>query len=158
LYIPAATPLNFEECHTGAAAREILKNGFQFPIEQYSPEYYENTIIINVLLSTVSVKLFGLTPFSLKLVPFLFAYGCFVLAGLLLSKSGFKNGLWMYALLFFFGPMEFIHQNMDSVGNHIIGLFFSMVIIYEFFLWYLKRGPINFYRVVPDIGSYIGAK
>ncbi|HPI78652.1 MAG TPA: hypothetical protein PLK80_18115, partial [bacterium] len=40
LYIDVINPVGMEECHTGAVAREMLKNGLRFPIEQYTPEYY----------------------------------------------------------------------------------------------------------------------
>lgn len=141
-----------EECHTGAAAREILKHGFQFPLEQYTPEYYENTIVFNILLTTAVAKVIGVSPFTLKLIPFLFAYGCFVIACLLLYKSGFESGLWLYVLLYFFGTGEFIIQTMDAVGNHIIGLFFSMIIISVFYFWYTTKKPYYFYLFAFFVG------
>jgi len=138
-------PMGLEECHTGAVVREIIENGFEFPIEQYTPEYYENTIIIGSLLSIIPVRLFGLSVFSLKSIPFLFSYLCLVIGCLILFRSGFKKGIWFYLFCYFAGPLPFIYQNMDSVGNHIIGLFSSSLNLYLFYLAYTTRKAGYFY-------------
>ena len=134
-----------EECHTGAVASELLGHGIEFPLYQYTPEYYENSILVSSFLATIPVYLLGLNPLSVKLVPFFFAYGCLVLGCLILLRGGFRNGIWFYVVCFLFGPKPFHLETLDGVGNHILGAFMGLTILYLFCGYYLGGKRIHFF-------------
>lgn len=138
-------PMNQEECHTGAVARELIDHGIAFPVEQYTPEYYENTILVGSFLSVIPVRLLGLMPISIKLIPFLFSYGCLVIGCLILIKGGFRGGIWFYTVCFFFCSESFINQTLDGVGNHILGEFVGLLLLYFLICWYLSGKPCYFF-------------
>lgn len=136
LYVDIINPVGMEECHSGAVAHEILRNGFQFPIEQYTPEYYENSIIVESLLTVVPVKLLGLNQLSVELVPFLLSFATMLIFCSLLLRGGYKSGLWFFIVSYFFVSAMFEYLTMDSVGNHVIGLFFGVLELWLFTNWH----------------------
>ncbi len=150
-------PIGLEECHTGAAAHEILKHGFQFPIEQYTPEYYETTIIIVSMITVIPEYIFGLIPFSVEIVPFLFSFASLLVCCVLLVKSGFRRGLGFLATFFFFGSGVFVYLTMDSVGSHIIALLFCMIIFYCFYSFCISTRRVYFYLfwLFSGVGAFV---
>jgi hypothetical protein len=152
LYIDIINPVYMDECHTGAVAREILEHGFQFPLQQYTPEYYENSIIVESLLTVVSARLMGLSRLSLEIVPFLFSFATLLVFCSLLIRAGYKSGLWFFIISYFFISGMFVYITMDSVGNHIIGLFLGALILHQFYGGYVNRNPKHFYKMMFIIG------
>lgn len=152
LFLDIIKPVGMEECHTGAAAREILERGFVFPINEYTPEYYENSIIVETLLTVVSFRLLGPSRFSLEFVPFLLSFVSLILFCSLLRRGGFSNGIWFFIVSYFFGSMMFIYLTMDSLGNHVVGLFVGIVILYLFYTAYITRKSVCFYALLFSTG------
>jgi hypothetical protein len=138
-------PIGLEECHSGAAASEIIHHGFQFPIEQYTPEYYETTIIITSIITTIPVRIWGLIPFSVELAPFLFSFGILAICCALLMKGGFVRGVGFFIVCFFFCSVTFVFLTMNSVGSHIMALFLCMLILYFFYSLCLSGRMAYFY-------------
>jgi len=147
MYIDIINPVGMEECHTGAVAREILKHGFAFPLEQYTPEYYENSILVGSLLTVVSSSVLGLNRLSVDFVPFVISLATLLLFLSMLIRAGYKSGLWFFIISYCFVSGTFIYLTMDSVGNHIIGLFCGVLILNRFYNAYLTRNPRYFYQL-----------
>lgn len=152
MYIDIFSPVSTSECHTGAIAKEILENGFQFPLEQYTPEYYENSIITQGLLTVASVRLLGLNQLALEIIPFIFSFAIMLTFCSLLTHGGFRSGLFFFIVSYFFLSGFFLIITMDSVGNHIIGLFFGALITHQFFRGYITGNPRHFYIIMFTTG------
>lgn len=147
MYIDVINPVGMEECHTGAVAREILKHGFEFPLEQYTPEYYENSILVGSLLTVVTSGVLGLNRLSVDLVPFVISLATLLLFSSMLIRAGYRSGLWFFIISYCFVSGTFIYLTMDSVGNHIIGLFCGVLMLNRFYNAYLTRNPRYFYQL-----------
>ena len=146
MYVDVINPVGMEECHTGAVVREILQNGFQFPLEQYTPEYYENSIVVGSLLTVPVAAALGVNRLSVDLVPFAFSFASLLLFMGVLRRGGAAKGLWFFVISFFFVSGTFIYLTMDSVGNHIIGLFLGALMLDRFFNAHVTRRPRYFYH------------
>ncbi len=152
MYIDIFAPVSTAECHTGAIAKEILENGFQFPLEQYTPEYYENSIITQGLLTVASVRFLGLNQLALEIIPFIFSFAVMLIFCSLLIHGGFRSGLFFFIVSYLFLSGFFLIITMDSVGNHIIGLFLGALITHQFFRGYITGNPRHFYIIMFTTG------
>ncbi|HPI78250.1 MAG TPA: hypothetical protein PLK80_16090, partial [bacterium] len=56
-----------------------MTNGYAFPISQYTPEYYENSIIVVGILTVVPVWVMGLSRLSVAMTPFMLSFGALAL-------------------------------------------------------------------------------
>jgi len=148
LYIDVINPVGMEECHTGAVAREMLKNGLQFPIEQYTPEYYENSIIVGALLSLAPVSLLGLSRLSVEIAPFVLSFATLMIFISLLKKAAYRSGIWYFVVSYFFVSGVFVYNTMDSVGNHVIGVFIGALILRFFYDARLTGSRKSFYAMM----------
>lgn len=148
LYVDLINPVGMEECHTGAVAREILTHGFQFPLEQYTPEYYENSILVGSLLTVVTGAALGINLLAVELVPFAFSFATLLIFIRLLIRGGYGSGAWFFIISYFFMSGTFVYLTMDSVGNHIIGLFMGAVILDRFYRGYTTGSPQYFYHMM----------
>ena len=148
LYVDVINPVGMEECHTGAVAREILKNGLRFPIEQYTPEYYENSIIAGALLSLAPVSLLGLSRLSVEIAPFVLSFATLMIFISLLKKAGYRSGMWYFIVSYFFVSGVFAYNTMDSVGNHVIGVFIGALILRFFYDARLTGSRKSFYALM----------
>ncbi len=145
-------PVGMEECHTGAAAQEIVANGFQFPIEQYTPEFYENSIIVAVMMTAVSVRIMGLNQLSVEISPFVISFAVMLVFCSILIRGGFKSGLWFFIISYFFASGTFLYITMDSVGNHIFGLFMGAVVMSRFHRGHTTGRLRHFYAMMFAVG------
>ncbi|HPI77296.1 MAG TPA: hypothetical protein PLK80_11240, partial [bacterium] len=148
LYIDVINPVGMEECHTGAVAREMLKNGLRFPIEQYTPEYYENSIIVGALLSLAPVSLLGLSRLSVEIAPFVLSFATLMIFISLLKKAGYRSGIWYFVVSYFFVSGVFAYNTMDSVGNHVIGVFIGSLILRFFYDARLTGNRKSYYALM----------
>ncbi|HPN94073.1 MAG TPA: hypothetical protein PLS19_05880 [bacterium] len=148
LHVNIANPVGIEGCHTGAVAREILTNGYAFPISQYTPEYYENSIIVVGILTVVPVWVMGLSRLSVAMTPFMLSFGALALMVSLLRRAGFGSGVWYVIVSFFFVSSAFVNHTLDAVGSHILGLVTGCFIIFQFYNAYISKKPINYYAMM----------
>ncbi len=148
LYVDVINPVTMEECHTGAIAREVLDNGFRFPIEQYTPEYYESSIIVAGLLTVVPVAVMGLSQLSVEMTPFILSFATMLLFCSILLRGRCGNGAWFFIVSYFFASGAFVCHTMDSVGSHMIGLFMGVVILHQFYYGYTTRKPLYIYTMM----------
>ena len=152
LYVDIINPVGLEECHTGAIAREVLSNGFKMPIEQYAPEYYENSIIAAGIITVVPVWIMGLSRLSVEMTPFILSFAAFMIFCELLRRAGFGSGIWFFIVSYYFGSISFVVHTMDSVGSHILGIFMGSLIVWQFHESRVSRKNINFYLMMFSIG------
>lgn len=128
-----------EECHTGGIAAEVLKHGLRFPLWAYTPENYENGIVIGGLLATPLYGLFGEDVFALKLFAFVIS-ATGMLAGLallrrLLAATGLESrharfaAFVGYVMLLVAGPASFVHKSLDAIGDHNEGSALSLLLL-----------------------------
>jgi hypothetical protein len=152
LYVDIINPVGMEECHTGAIAREILANGFDLPIEQYTPEYYENSIVAAGILTIVPVWIMGLSRLSVEMTPFVLSFAAFMVFCALLRRAGLGSGIWFFIVSYYFSSISFVIHTMDSVGSHILGIFIGSFIIWQFYESRVSKKNINFYMMMFAIG------
>jgi len=151
-YVDIVKPVGIEECHTGAIAKQILEHGIQFPLKNYTPIYYENSIIIEGLLTVISARILGLNQLSLEIVPLLFSFATLMMFRSMLIKAGYEKGSWFFTISYFFGSMYWYFLTMESVGNHTIGLFVGTLILFLFFNGYLNISPNYYYGMMFVLG------
>lgn len=130
-----------EECHTGGVASEIIANGFRFPLLAYSPEVYENGIIVNGILAIPFFALFGHNVLSLKILATTIAT-LTTIAGLCLlnrvvthldrpqTERVVASGL--YVALLAFSPFMFTYKSLDSLGDENEGVLATMYLLLLF--------------------------
>jgi hypothetical protein len=127
-----------EECHTGGIAREILRHGFQFPLVAYTPEVYENGIVVAGVLAVPFFALFGQNVLALKLLALgtsvvLALAGLGLLRRVMPQEAGDRArrvaAACAYLGLLGFGPILFTYKSNDSLGDHNEGTALSLLIL-----------------------------
>ncbi|MCB9507472.1 MAG: hypothetical protein H6697_07370 [Myxococcales bacterium] len=128
-----------EGCHTGGAALEIMRFGFRFPLISYTPEYYENGIIVEALLAIPFFSLFGANTLSLLLlaisVSTALALAALYVLDAMLAERG-VTAAWarvsagvVLAVMLGFGPPEFQLYSASPLGDHHEGTMLNVVVL-----------------------------
>lgn len=156
--------LTNEECHTGGVALEVLRHGLRFPLGAYTPEFYENGIVIQGLLAVPFVAAFGPTLLALKLLS-LCVSTAQALLGLSLvravareldpeakTSSAVAQVAWL--ALFALGPPMFTYKAMDALGDENEAVTLSLAIL----LGYLRAlGRRDAWRAALFFGAGLAA-
>jgi hypothetical protein len=124
---PSLVLVTPEECHTGGIATEILHHGFRFPLLAYTPEHYENGIILQGLAAIPFFAVFGANVLALKLLSLVAStavllLGWSLLESVLRENEGQKETSAtvirvVYLVLLLLAPTWFVYESLDALGD-----------------------------------------
>lgn len=138
LFMPDIPDVSPETCHSGAIASELLDHGIRFPLLAYTPESYENGIIVEGFLTVPFFQLFGRNLLALKLLAHVFATVSTLMGFALLERAldwrAVRDGArslarWCYFLLMVLAPSVFTFKMLDALGDHNEGTALAMVLL-----------------------------
>lgn len=137
--LPESSP---ETCHTGAIASDLLDHGMRFPFRAYTPETYENGIVLEGIFAAPLFALLGRNLLALKVLAHAFASISAVMGLSLLERvlddlgatrrSTRAAAQAAYLVLTAFAPRLFSYKMLDALGDHNEATALTMVLLVLF--------------------------
>lgn len=128
-----------EECHTGGIAVDLLEHGMRWPFFSYTPEHYENGIVLQGFLAVPFFVAFGRNVLALKLLTIVVAFLVVVLGFALLLRvlaaTGLTRGprrtaaIGCYLALMVFAPPLIVREGTDALGDENEATAMALVIL-----------------------------
>lgn len=119
----------FFESFRATAAYDFISDR-NFSLFDYSFRHNEGGSLVVALMAALVFKIFGMSVFSLHLVPLFFTFISFVIGYYLVKKyNGLKKAR-LFAIIFIFAPQAYIRLTLLIFGNHVESILFTFIIIY----------------------------
>ncbi|MBL7196984.1 MAG: glycosyltransferase family 39 protein [Candidatus Omnitrophica bacterium] len=134
-----------EEGVRGIFAKHILDGTRTQSIFDYFQPYQGGSIIVSIL-AVPFFWLFGVSIFSLRLVPLCFSVGILILLFLFMDKFFNRKAAILASILYIFSPISYTQYSMYCIGNHHSILLFNILTMFIFF------------KIFFDIGQYYESK
>ncbi len=128
-----------EACHTGGIAAEILDHGWRLPFRAYTPETYENGIVIAGALAAQVMRVLGRTALSLELYAHVFAVLSTLMGLAVLERVMDRTSVGdprtrafvqiAFVTLTALAPPLFTYKMLDPTGDHNEGTALGMTLL-----------------------------
>jgi len=146
--------LYIEEATRGLISKHIIE-GDDYSVFDYS-HAFAGTIVLESFLTAPFAYLFGMSIITTRLIPIIFSLVLLIMLFLFLEKYFNIKVAYISSFLYIFSPPPFVASNLFDNNMHLMGIFFSFLMMFFFYKIFFNRKATKTNFILFGIFSGLG--